>query len=454
VTLLTWALLMVAVEARVQTVIGAIGEPGCPRLHPMLSASFARDFPAEKWPPWCAFVGGLADVETLEPKDGWLRFRGSSRGRKIRLDVGFDGAGKVSGLMAVLDDSVPEVETKLSLGEELERVREAQHLPALSALVLRDGEVVEVAAAGVRRLGDGTRVTIDDRWHLGSDTKAMTATLAGMLVDEKRLAWTSTVGEVLSKWRDLHPAFAKVTLEMLLAHRGGLPPTVGRIEWARMWAASDQIVERSRAVHALLRQPPGTVGEFLYSNFGYLIAGVMIEQVTGQPWEVVIRKRLFEPLGMASCGFGAPGSPGKIDQPWAHERRGGTLVPLPPGPKADNPPSLGPAGTVHCGLRDWGRFVQMHLDGERGKATLVSAATMKKLHTPWPGGDYALGWAVSRADGAAVLAHDGSNTLFFARARLVPARNVAFLITTNAAGPDAVNAVDRVVFYLRARYLK
>jgi CubicO group peptidase (beta-lactamase class C family) len=454
VTLLTWALLMVAVEPRVQTVIGAIGEPGCPRLFPMLSASFAREFPAEKWPAWCGFVGALGEVEALGPKDGWLRFRGTSRGRRIRLDVGFDGEGKVAGLMAVLDDSVPEAEARLPLDQELERVREAHRLPGLSALVLRDGEVVSVAAAGVRRLGGGQRVTIDDRWHLGSDTKAMTATLAGMLVDEKRLAWTSTVGEVLARWKDIHPALAKVTLEMLLAHRGGLPAAVSPAEWSRMWAARDQIAERSRAVRALLRLPPGNVGEFLYSNFGYLVAGVMIEQVTGQPWEVVMRKRLFEPLKMSSCGFGAPGSPGKVDQPWGHRRDGSTLTPMPPGPEADNPPSLGPAGTVHCGLRDWARFAQMHLDGARGKATLVSAATMAKLHAPWPGGDYALGWVTGKAGGTGVLVHDGSNTLFFARAQLVPERNAAFLVTANAPGPAAVQAVDQVVFYLRARYLK
>src|SRR4051812_30733534 len=189
-TMLTLLLLMGAIDPRVETVIGAIGEPGCPRLFPMLGQSFARDFPAEKWAPWCGFVGALKDVESLGAKEGWLQFRGSSRGRRIRLDVGFDGAGKVAGLMAVLDDSVPDDETRLTLDEELERQRLAHHLPALSALVLRDGEVVSVAAVGVRKLGDGKRATTDDRWHLGSDTKAMTATLAGMLVDEKRLAWS------------------------------------------------------------------------------------------------------------------------------------------------------------------------------------------------------------------------------------------------------------------------
>src|SRR4051812_24086493 len=130
---------MVAVEPRVETVIGAIGEAGGPRLFPMLSEAFARDFPAEKWPGGGGVVGALTDVESLGRQDGWLRFRGSSRGRKIRLDVGFDGAGKVSGLMAVLDDQVPAEELKRSLDEELEQLRQKHHLPALSALVLHDG---------------------------------------------------------------------------------------------------------------------------------------------------------------------------------------------------------------------------------------------------------------------------------------------------------------------------
>jgi D-alanyl-D-alanine carboxypeptidase len=94
----------------------------------------------------------------------------------------------------------------------------------------------------------------------------------------------------------------------------------------------------------------------------------------------------------------------------------------------------------------------MHLEGAKGKDTLVKASTMAKLHTPWPGGDYALGWGAHGSEG--VLSHDGSNTMFLARVWLLPARNVAFLVATNAAGDEAVSAVDRTIFYLRARYLK
>jgi D-alanyl-D-alanine carboxypeptidase len=453
-SVLALAVLLAAVDPRVETVLKAVGEPGCPRLFPMLSDSFRKAVPAAQWPSWCAFVGVLEDLESRPDKDGWLRFRGRSKGKRILFDVAFDGAGKVSGLMAVPDDTLPEAERKVTLPQKLEQVRQEFGLPSLSALVLRDGRVTEIAAVGVRKLGDPTPVTADDRWHLGSDTKAMTATLAAMLVDEKRLRWDSTVGEVLGDWKDIHPDFRPVTLEMLLAHRGGVPAKSTPAEWSRMWDARDQHRQRRETVHNMLRAAPEKVGAFLYSNFGYLVADAMMEKVSGLPWETAIRQRLFQPLKMESCGFGGPASPGKIDQPWAHQTRGEKLVPMPPGPQSDNPPSLGPAGTVHCGLRDWARFAQLHLDGGRGGSPLVTPASMRRLHTPPPGGDYALGWATgSYKSHGQSLAHDGSNTLYFARAWLLPAKNAAFLIVTNAAGERATNAIGQVLSYLRGRDL-
>jgi D-alanyl-D-alanine carboxypeptidase len=451
-TVMALALLLVAVDPRVDGVVKAIGEPGCPRLFPMLAESFQRSVPAREWPPWCAFVGTLGPLESRGTKDGWLRFRGGPPDRRILLDVAFDGAGKVSGLMAVRDvAAISEGETRRSLAEELAKVREQFHLPGLSTLVLRDGRVAEVSAVGVRKLGDATAITPDDRWHLGSDTKAMTATLAAILVEEKRIGWDSTVGQVLGP--DVRPELRKVTLEMLLAHRGGIPEKVSPAEWDRMWQAKDHHRQRQETVRALLRAAPEKVGAFLYSNFSYLVADAMLEKVTGQPWELSIRKRLFQPLKMDSCSFGPPASTGKVDHPWAHRRQGNQLTPVPPGPQSDNPPSLGPAGTVHCTLRDWSRFIQMHLDGARATPTLVSPPTMTKLHTPPPGGNYALGWITAPHDSGTTLSHDGSNTLFFARVWMLPAKNVAFLVVTNAAGEPAVAAADRVTAYLRARYV-
>jgi len=106
----------------------------------------------------------------------------------------------------------------------LETVRTSHALPALAAAVVKDGEVIASGAVGVRALGTDVPVTIDDRFHIGSDTKAMTATLAGMMVDEGRLRWDSTIGEVLGdKVRGMNPTLAAVTLEQLLSHTSGIP---------------------------------------------------------------------------------------------------------------------------------------------------------------------------------------------------------------------------------------
>ena len=106
----------------------------------------------------------------------------------------------------------------------LETVRTSHALPALAAAVVKDGEVIASGAVGVRALGTDVAVTIDDRFHLGSDTKAMTATLAGMMVDEGRLRWDSTIGEVLGdKVHGMTPTLAAITLEQLLSHTSGIP---------------------------------------------------------------------------------------------------------------------------------------------------------------------------------------------------------------------------------------
>jgi CubicO group peptidase (beta-lactamase class C family) len=103
-------------------------------------------------------------------------------------------------------------------------VRAKYALPALAAAVVKNGEVIARSAVGVRALGTDVAVTDDDRFHLGSDIKAMTATLVGMMVDEGKLRWTSTIGEVLgAKVSGMNPALAAVTLEQLLSHTGGIP---------------------------------------------------------------------------------------------------------------------------------------------------------------------------------------------------------------------------------------
>src|SRR5690606_27662123 len=147
----------------------------------------------------------------------------------------------------------------------------------------------------------------------------------------------------------------KATLRQLLEHRAGMPDRLDRELWAWLYAFDGDLRDaRRRVVDEVLRtapvHPPGE--GLLYSNVGYMVAGALLERLGEAPWEELMRRELFVPLGMADAGFGPPGSAERVDQPRAH-RPGGAAVP--PGPRADNPAALGPAGTVHASLRSWAR---------------------------------------------------------------------------------------------------
>ena len=111
-----------------------------------------------------------------------------------------------------------------AIDDLLEPIRVKQELPALAAAVSKEGRIIAVGAVGTRVQGKEIPVTVDDRFHIGSDTKAMTATLAGILIDKGQLSWTTTIGDVLGPViPGLKPKFAAITLEQLLSHTSGLP---------------------------------------------------------------------------------------------------------------------------------------------------------------------------------------------------------------------------------------
>ena len=326
------------------------------------------------------------------------------------------------------DTKTPAIEYSDPVSQMLESIREKHNFPALAAAVVVDGKIVVTNAVGFRKNGGTEKVTVDDKFHLGSVTKSMTATVAAMLVEQGKISWTTTIGEAFPELKsEIHPDYLGVTLEQLLSHRSGAPGDAPADLWRKAWEATGTAAEQRMAFikGILARKPeakPGT--KFIYSNQGYTIAGVMLEKATGKTWEDLLRSRLFEPLGMTTAGFGAPASVGKVDQPWGHTKKiFSDSEPVPPGPGADNPLAISPAGAVHCSVGDLAKYAAFHMAGERGESKLLTAASFKKLHTIVAGNeDYALGWMVlkrSWANGRALM-HNGSNTMFYVVVWMAP----------------------------------
>lgn len=281
-------------------------------------------------------------------------------------------------------------------------------------------------------------MTVNDRWHVGSITKSITATLIARCVEAGQLSWDDTVAGVLGGVAgDMRPEYRDATFRHLLSHRAGLQANIPMAEFTRYRRDNpDPREERVAFARQALSQAPHGAKEatFLYSNNGYVVAAAMLEAKLGAPWETLVRAHVFEPLGLASAGFGAPGTPGAFDEPVGHAAGLLGLRAFPPGePITDNPAVMGPAGRVHMRFEDMLRYLSAHRDG----AALLSAASWQTLHTPPFGGDYAMGW-VKRGD---VLWHNGSNTLWYAEVMCDPAGGVAAVAAANDGRPSAAPAV-------------
>jgi CubicO group peptidase (beta-lactamase class C family) len=167
----------------------------------------------------------------------------------------------------------------------------------------------------------------------------------------------------------------------------------------------------------------------------------MLEHASGNTWETLMEEQFFRPLGMKRTGVGGTGTEGKTDQPWPHDANG---RPMPHnGPAVDNPPVMGPAGTVHAPLADWAAFVTDQLRGARGQEALLRKESYHIIQKP-DRGRYAMGWQTEDRDwgGGPVLTHAGTNTMNYAVVWMAPLRDFAVLVATNQGGEDAWRAVD------------
>ena len=237
--------------------------------------------------------------------------------------------------------------------ERLVPICEKYNVPAIGAAIVTSDGLQAVGVVGVRKAGTNVPATINDHWHLASDTKAMTGTLVGKLVQQGKLRWDMTVAEAFPDLADGFDSEARnITLTQLLTHRSGL---VGNLDWGSLSRHGSIQQQRLAAVKQGLSVKPIPGHKWLYSNLGYVTAAAVVEKVTGTSWEEAIRTELFVPLEMTSAGFGGTGTPGVIDQPWPHTSDGK--------PAAGNGPDVEqPGGDRTCRTRSLlaGRFGEIH----------------------------------------------------------------------------------------------
>ncbi|MDH3216001.1 MAG: beta-lactamase family protein [Candidatus Krumholzibacteria bacterium] len=335
-----------------------------------------------------------------------------------------------------------------TLDELLEPLRAKYRVPALAVAAARSNGVFAVGAVGVRVAGANARVTPTDRFHLGSCGKSITASVAARMVERGQIEWDTTIRDAFPNLPEAAASvYASVTLRQLLAHRSGFPPRDDAV-MKHIWALEgDSHTQRGGFVRmALQLSPVAEPGStFLYSDIGYTVAGVMLEQAAKKSWEELVEEHVAIPLTLTSLGFGEPASPGAMDQPWGHVADGTRTVPFSPGPYAeiDNPAVIGPAGLVHLSIVDWGTYAGEHLKGARGQqGVMLSPDTYRVLHRNVEDQNYALGWGVSQEELGSTLTHTGSCGEWFSVIKILPDVDLAIVVATNVSGGNGVAACN------------
>jgi CubicO group peptidase (beta-lactamase class C family) len=322
------------------------------------------------------------------------------------------------------------------LGPVLERFLSGRRVPGIAAAVVKEGRMIAHGAAGLRVSSGTDPLRVDDRFHIASCTKSLTAMIAASLVEQGELSWTTTVGESLGEAAaGIRPEYRDVTLQDLLSHAGGLPP----------YTSFDRERGEAFVLNVLRDEPPiHATGQDAYSNAGYALVAVMEERATGRPWESLLRDHVAVPLGMQTVVLGWP-TRDDPDQPRGHYEIDGRVRVQP----RDHPflvPCLWPAGAVSCTVDDMARYAADQLNGLKGRPALLRPDAYAKIHSCPRGGPdgFTLGWGVRHdAKLGAVHFGAGSGGSYFFRIQIVPSLDLAIVVAANSG--DAAAATRDVI---------
>ena len=336
------------------------------------------------------------------------------------------------------------------LSDLVATVQAALGTPALAVAVADNETILDAAVSGVRRADRDQEARVEDGFHIGSITKSMTATVVGALVEAGSLNWDDTLGDLTNEI-SLRPEYRGVRVLELLQHRAGISPelTYDDSTLAHLVGLPGTPTEQRRAfLEGVMQLPPiATPGTSMtYSNAGYVLAGFLAETRSGQSWDELIRRHVFEPAGMSTGGFGWPAD-ADSSQPRGHWKTQGSWI-----PQGEDEYALGsfmaPAGDVHCSAADLARYGQMHLRGLLGTDGPLQAETIRTLHSP-PEIEqpmaYACGWAIRETPaGRPMHWHNGSAGTFHAALAIFPEQRIVIASLANGADGGIDPTLDRM----------
>jgi CubicO group peptidase (beta-lactamase class C family) len=354
---------------------------------------------------------------------GWVKFR---------IELSSEPPHDVTA-MAARPGSPPEAEGPgdysgwKDLQDLIDRVRRDCGAPGMVAAVVRGGKIIEKAATGVRRADQPGKVHVEDLFHIGSVGKVLTGIMIGKLLESEVLQWDLTIAGALPDL-PMKQAYRTVTLEQLLSHRGGVPslPSTGAFKDGFPADSGRPPAEaRAALVRQVLMEEPVAIGEYSYSNAGYVVAAYMVEGTVKQYWEESMHTLVVDPLELRSTGFGWPATKERPDQPHGHYGTPPDLRVQEIGESMlGDLDYIGPAGNLHCSIDDLARLAAFYLRVLNDQEWTLKADTVPRFWRPG-----------KTEDGAPMYGFFGSGGTFMAMITVYPDNDLAVVAATNIGLP-------------------
>jgi D-alanyl-D-alanine carboxypeptidase len=310
---------------------------------------------------------------------------------------------------------------------------------------------IRLGVSGVSKQGETRLAELGSLWHIGSNAKAINATLCSKLVEEGTMRWDMTLRSVFPELvGNVRAEYLDVTLKQLLQMQAGLPGLLVQSEIATVPTfPGDEKAQRLAFVKWAMNQAPeAPVGTFFYSNSNNPVAAAMIERVTGKNWLDLMKSKVFRPLGMNSVVVSWPARQG-ANQPYGHlfDETTGRHIPQDPNiPEQIAPVFLTPSGDLSMTANDFAKFLQFNLRGLLGQNGLLRSSSVKEMHTPGSNSTYAMGWEIVEVGGRKVSTLVGSLELFNSQAVIdTTAKSAQLCVTNGGASEAAFAALDEGV---------
>lgn len=348
---------------------------------------------------------------------------------------------------------------EVQVGDVVARFMREFEIPGVAVGIVLPDRPAFMQGYGVRTLGQSARVDVHTQFAIASNSKAFLCACLALLVDEGKLSWDDPVVRHLPEFRMYDPAVtATMTVRDLLVHRSGLPLGAGDL---MLFPKSERTREDILRALPYFKPATGFRAGYAYDNTLYLVAGIVLERISGLDWDRFVAKRIFEPLGMVDAVSNST-LVRSANHAGRHARLGppargmGKLEVIAP----DETAAIGPAGGINvslAGIIPWLR-VQLKrgaLPDRRPLWSAAQSAEMWKPQTitssgPGPTDDmpqravmqgYALGWGVSQYRDRRILSHAGGVAGQITRTMLLPEQGIGFVVYSNSEEADAISGL-------------